>query len=123
VAVDDAVAAEIVDQQAAEVVAFVRATVNRLDVGDEEVEVVLGGSVLQSGNRRLLTGIETGLHELGANLLMRVARSRPLVGAVLTGLDRLGAGLEAYERARAELDRLTLGGDVTGDATAVPELP
>jgi N-acetylglucosamine kinase-like BadF-type ATPase len=123
VAVDDAVAAEIVDQQAAEVVAFVRATVNRLDVGDEEVEVVLGGSVLQSGNRRLLTGIETGLHELGANLLMRVARSRPLVGAVLTGLDRLGAGLEAYERARAELDRLTLGGDVTGDAAAVPELP
>jgi N-acetylglucosamine kinase-like BadF-type ATPase len=120
----DGVAGEIVDRQAAEVVAYVRAAANRLDLVDEEVEVVLGGSVLQSGNRRLLSGIETGLRDVGPRLSAMVARSRPIVGAVLTGLDRLGAGPDAYVRARDELDRATASvGDVTGDAAAVAELP
>jgi N-acetylglucosamine kinase-like BadF-type ATPase len=120
----DPVAAEIVDRQAAEVVAFVRAAVTRLGVVEDEVEVVLGGGVLQSGNRRLLGGIETGLREVGPRLSMRVARSRPIVGAALTALDRLGAPPEAGARAREELDRATsaLRGDVTGDTTAVGEL-
>jgi N-acetylglucosamine kinase-like BadF-type ATPase len=123
-AANDAVAAAIVDRQAAEVVAFVRAAVNRLDLGDEEVEVVLGGSVLQSGNQRLLAGIEAGLHDVGPWLLVEVARSRPIVGAVLVGLDRLGAPREAAARAREELDRATASvGDVAGDPAAVPELP
>jgi N-acetylglucosamine kinase-like BadF-type ATPase len=121
----DAVAAEIVDRQAAEVVAFVRAAANRLEVVDDEVEVVLGGGVLQSGNERLLGGIEAGLREVGPHLLMRVASSRPIVGAALAGLDRLGAGADAYGRAREELDRATasLVGDVAGHAAAVPKLP
>ena len=120
----DAVAGEIVDRQAAEVVAFVRAAVNRLDLVGDDTEVVLGGSVLQSGNRRLLAGIEAGLREVSPRLSAVVARSRPIVGAVLTGLDRLGAGPAAYERAREELDRATASvGDVTGDAAPVPEHP
>ncbi|HKS78940.1 MAG TPA: BadF/BadG/BcrA/BcrD ATPase family protein [Gaiellaceae bacterium] len=120
----DAVAAGIVDRQAAEVVAFVRAAVNRLDLAGEDAEVVLGGGVLQAGNARLLDGIEAGLHEVGPRLSITVARSRPIVGAVLLGLDRLEAGPDAHARAREELDRATaaLGGDVAGDATAVAEL-
>jgi N-acetylglucosamine kinase-like BadF-type ATPase len=120
----DEVAGDIVDRQGAEVVAFVRAAVNRLDLAGEEVDVVLGGSVLQSGNRRLLAGIEAGLREISRRLSPVVARSRPIVGAVLTGLDRLEATPGAYERAREELDRATASvGDVAGDAAAVPELP
>jgi N-acetylglucosamine kinase-like BadF-type ATPase len=125
----DAVAAEIVDRQAAEVVAYVRAAVKRLESADEEVEVVLGGGVLQSGDRRLLDGIAAGLREVGPRLSVRVARSRPIVGAVLAGLDRLEARADAYERAREELDRATQSaatpsvGDVTGDPAAVSELP
>jgi N-acetylglucosamine kinase-like BadF-type ATPase len=120
----DDVAGEIVDRQAAETVAYVRAAANRLDLGDEGVEVVLGGSVLQSGNLRLLAGIEAGLRQIGPGLSAVVARSRPIVGAVLTGLDRLGAGPEADARARDELDRAAASvGDVAGDAAAVPELP
>ena len=120
----DAVAAEIVDRQAAEVVAFVRAAVTRLELGNDDVEVVLGGGVLQSGNRRLLGGIEAGLREVGPHLIVRVASSRPIVGAALAGLDRLSAAPDAYERARRELDRATeSAGDVAGDAAAVPELP
>ena len=120
----DAVAGEIVDRQAAEVVAFVRAAVNRLDLAGEDAEVVLGGSVLQSGNKRLLAGIEAGLREVSPRLSPVVARSRPIVGAVLTGLDRLGASPDAYERARSELDSATESlGDVAGDPAAVSELP
>jgi N-acetylglucosamine kinase-like BadF-type ATPase len=119
----DEVAGGLVDLQAAEVVAYVRAALNRLELADEEVEVVLGGGVLQSGNRRLLGAIEGGLAEVGPRLSVRVARSRPIVGAVLTGLDRLGVGPDAYDRAREELDRATASvGYVAGDAAAVPEL-
>ena len=120
----DAVAAEIVDRQAAEVVAFVRAAVHRLGLAEDEVEVVLGGGVLQAGNARLLDGIEAGLREVGPGLLVHVATSRPIVGSVLLGLDRLGASPDAYERARGELDRATESvGDMAGDTPAVPELP
>jgi N-acetylglucosamine kinase-like BadF-type ATPase len=119
----DAAAGEIVDRLAAECVVFVRAAVTRLDLADEEVDVVLGGGLLQSGNGRLLGGIEAGLRQLGRRLSMRAARSRPIVGAVLVGLDRLGAASDAYRRARAELDSSMLGGDVAGDAAAVSELP
>ena len=124
VADTDAVAGEIVDRQAAEVVAFVRASVSQLDLVGEDTEVVLGGSVLQSGNRRLLASIETGLRDISPRLSAVVARSRPIVGAVLTGLDRLKAAPDAYERAREDLDRACASvGDVTGDAAAVSELP
>lgn len=121
----DTVAGAIVDRLTGEVVAFVRAAVNRLELADEDVEVVLGGSVLQSGNGRLLGGIEAGLREIGPRLSITVARSRPIVGAVLLGLDRLEAGADAHARAREELDRATaaLGGDVAGDPTPVAELP
>jgi N-acetylglucosamine kinase-like BadF-type ATPase len=120
----DPVAGELVDRQAGEVVAFVRAAANRLGLTNDEVEIVLGGSVLQSGNERLLDGIEAGLREIGPRLSMRVARSRPIVGAALLGLDRIGAGAEAYERVRDELDRaIGSGGDVAGDAATVTERP
>jgi hypothetical protein len=123
-AASDQVAGEIVDRQAAEVVAFVRAAANRLELAGENVGVVLGGSVLQSGNQRLLAGIEAGLREIGPNLAMHVASSRPIVGAALMALDRLGATPGAQARAREELDRATASvGHVAGDSAAVPELP
>jgi N-acetylglucosamine kinase-like BadF-type ATPase len=121
----DGAAGTIVDRLAAEVLAFVRAAVQRLGLVDDEVQVVLGGGLLQARNNRLLSGIETGLREIGPGLTAHVSQSRPIVGAVLEGLDRLEAGPDAYVRARAELDRATasLGGDVAGDAAAVAELP
>ena len=121
-AADDAVAAGIVDRQADAVVEFVRAAVARLALAGDEVEVVLGGSLLQAGNRRLLERIERGLREVGPQLTMRVARSRPIAGAALAGLDRLGAPPEAHARAREELDRAIASlGHVAGDTPPVAE--
>ena len=120
----DDVAGSIVDEVGAEVVANVRAALIRLDVRDQEVEVVLGGGLLQAGNARLLSGIEASLSETRERLVVRVASSRPIVGAALLALDWLGAPPAAKARAREELDRATasLGSDVTGDAAAGPEL-
>jgi N-acetylglucosamine kinase-like BadF-type ATPase len=119
----DAAAGEIVDRLAAECVALVRAAVDRLELADHKIEVVLGGGLLQAGNRRLLRGVEGGLREVGRHLSVEVARSRPIVGSVLAGLDRLGAERSAYARAREELDRATISvGNVTGDAAAVDKL-
>lgn len=116
----DPVAAEIVDRQAAEVVAMAGAALRRLELTQEPVDVVLGGGVLQSGNRRLLAGIEAGLGQVGPRLSVRVARSRPIAGAVLAGLDRLGASSEAQARAREELGRAIASlGHVAGDAAQV----
>lgn len=119
----DPVAGQIVDRLADECVALVRAAADQLGVAGEQVEVVLGGGLLQSGNRRLLDGIRAGLREVGQGLSMQVARSRPIVGAALAGLDRLGAGFAAGERARAELDReVSSLGDVARDAAPIREL-
>jgi N-acetylglucosamine kinase-like BadF-type ATPase len=120
----DQVAGELVDSQAAEVVAFVRAALNRLGLQHDEVETVLGGSVLQAGHQRLLDGIDAGLRDVGPRLVVRVVKSRPIIGAVFTGLDKLRAAPDAYERAREGLDRATASvGDVARDAATVAELP
>jgi N-acetylglucosamine kinase-like BadF-type ATPase len=102
-AADDPAAAEIVDRLAAEVVAFVRVTLERLELGDTPVEVLLGGGVLQSADGRLFEAIEEGLRDVGGELALRAASSPPIVGAALLALDELEAGPEAQARARREL--------------------
>ena len=103
VAETDLVAGEIVDRLAAEVVALARAALTRLDLADGPVEVVLGGGLLQSGNGRLLAGVEDGLRAFDDELVVRPSPYPPVVGAALVGIDQLGAPPEARERLRAEL--------------------
>jgi N-acetylglucosamine kinase-like BadF-type ATPase len=122
-AATDEVAAGILDRLAAECVAFVRAAVQRLGLAGEEVDVILGGGLLQAGNARLTGAIEVGLRDVGTGLVVRVATSRPIVGAAFAALDALGADAGAYTRLRAELDRAVGSlGQVTGDPAAVGEL-
>jgi N-acetylglucosamine kinase-like BadF-type ATPase len=99
----DAEAAAIVDRLAAEVVAFARVALDRLDLTAEPVEVLLGGGLLHSGDGRLLGAIEAGLREVGPQITARRTSSPPIVGAALLGLDRLGADPEAHNRVHREL--------------------
>lgn len=101
----DEVAGAIVDHLAAEVVALAGAALTRLHLADDEVDVVLGGSLLRSGNGRLHSGIADGLRAVGSRLRIRTPESPPVVGAALVGLDRVGAGDDARSRLRAELGR------------------
>jgi N-acetylglucosamine kinase-like BadF-type ATPase len=99
----DAVAAAILDRLAEEVVAFARATLVRLRLTGEAVEVLLGGGLMRGAGPGLLGAIEAGLRELGPAISARVVADPPVVGAALLGLDDLGAGAAAHERLRREL--------------------
>jgi N-acetylglucosamine kinase-like BadF-type ATPase len=99
----DAVAADIVDRVAREVVILARVALERLGLEQERTELLLGGGLLQSGDGRLTAAIESELRDLAPAVKVRTARSAPIVGAALLGLDELGAGEESQERLRREL--------------------
>jgi len=109
----DGVAASIVAQLAEEVVVLIRVALERLGMTDTPADVVLGGGLMQSGDARLISAVETGLHEVAPAATVQVASSPPVVGAALLGLDELGAGAEAQARARRELSE-RFGGIETG---------
>jgi N-acetylglucosamine kinase-like BadF-type ATPase len=99
----DAVAAELVDRVAAEVVAFARVAITRLGLAAEPVEVLLGGGLMRAAGPRLLEAIGAGLADVGPAITARVVDDAPIVGAALLGLDDLGAAPEAHARLRREL--------------------
>jgi N-acetylglucosamine kinase-like BadF-type ATPase len=102
-AADDAVAAEIVERLAAEVVTLARVALERLDLTHETVEVMLGGGLFRSRDPRLLAAIDRGLLGVGPGVSARVTDSPPIVGAALLGLDAVAADEQARDRLRAEL--------------------
>ena len=100
---DDAVAAEIVQRLAFEVVALARVALTRLDLTNEPVEVLLGGGVLQDVDGDLLGEITSGLQEVAPAVSVRPTASPAIVGAALLGLDKLGANGDVQARLRREL--------------------
>jgi N-acetylglucosamine kinase-like BadF-type ATPase len=102
-AADDAIAAEIVQRLATEVVALARVALTRLGLASEPVEVLLGGGVLQDVDGDLLAAIDAGLREVAPAVTVRPTASPAIVGAALLGLDELGVGEREQVRARREL--------------------
>lgn len=94
----DMVAQQLVDRQADEVAAYVRACTSRLQL-EGAVDIVLGGSILRAQHPRLMEHIHTqvliGLP--GAQLLTPVCE--PVVGAVLLAMEAAGATESAKRRA------------------------
>ncbi|MFI5687111.1 N-acetylglucosamine kinase [Streptomyces sp. NPDC051636] len=97
----DAVARAVVDRLAEEVVTMATVALSRLDLLDEETPVLLGGGVLTAGHAQLEDGIRDLLSARAPKAVPRVVTASPVLGAALLGLDRLGAGAQAGNRARA----------------------
>ena len=108
---DDAVAAEIVDRLASEVVALSRVALERLDLGEQPCELLLGGGLLQAGDGRLLERIEEEMRGVSPAIAVHRATSPPIVGAVLLALDSLDATPEAQARAREQVGRSAGGAE------------
>jgi N-acetylglucosamine kinase-like BadF-type ATPase len=102
-AAGDAVAAGIRDRLVDEIVALARATVTRLGLTNDAVEIVVGGGLMRGADSELLGRIDAGLRRVGPNLRLRRTSLPPVVGAALLALDEVGAGPEAQERVRSEL--------------------
>lgn len=100
-AAGDRVASALVDRLADEVVAMASVALDRLGLLDEEVPVLLGGSVLAARHSRLDERIGALLAERAPKALIRVVAQPPVLGAGLLGLDHLGAAPGVHDTLRA----------------------
>ena len=107
----DPVAAEIVDHLAAEVVALARTALQRLELDDRPVEVLLGGGLMRGSDSPVVEKIRAELGELGRGITVRVTGWPPVVGAALLGLDELAVPPEAQARVRTEVRAAAAGGN------------
>ncbi len=98
----DPVALSLVDRQAEEIVAYVRACLRRLGLSGA-VPVVLGGGILQAGHPRLLAGIAAGVAGLNPQAYLVQVTQPPLLGAALLALDHAGASPAALAAAATAL--------------------
>ena len=99
----DDVAAGIAERLVSEAIAFVRVTLERLGLGSEPTDVVLGGGLFQNDAAWLVERIAERLAAVAPAASVRLVASPPIVGAALLGLDELGAPAAAQQRARLEL--------------------
>ncbi|WP_103507257.1 N-acetylglucosamine kinase [Streptomyces sp. SM13] len=98
----DPVAGALVERLAEEVVAMASVALNRLGLLEEEVPVLLGGSVLAARHPQLNDRIAELLAARAPKAEVRVVSEPPVLGAALLGLDRTGAGPKARRRLRAQ---------------------
>ena len=99
----DAVAGGIVDRLADELVAMTLALVRRLRLARRDVDVVLGGGLLQSSEPRLLDRVRGGILAGAPHARDAALALPPLAGAAVLGLEASGAGPAAAEAARRAL--------------------
>jgi N-acetylglucosamine kinase-like BadF-type ATPase len=114
---DDAVAASIVARLVEEVAAFIRVAAARLGLESDDVEVVLGGGLLQHAAPDLVAEIAARVHEAVPRAVVRPTAVSAIFGSALLALDELGAGEDAKRRLRAELEEQRVPvsiGDVDG---------
>jgi N-acetylglucosamine kinase-like BadF-type ATPase len=107
----DPVSRAIVDRQADEVVAMAGAAIRRLRLRNLDPEVVLGGSVFRARDPRFFGRIEQGIVSIAPAARVSILAAPPVLGAVLLGMDRVGARPSAYRRIRAALTERRLSAD------------
>ncbi len=96
----DAPAIEAVTLLADEVATMITAMVGRLGVEGEDVEVVLGGGVFDSGYRGFAEHVESRVRAVAPRARFRPLDAAPVLGAALLGLDAIGAPDRAEDRLR-----------------------
>ncbi|EDY53197.1 kinase [Streptomyces clavuligerus] len=106
-AAGDPVARYLVRRLGQEVVAMATVALTRLGLLDEEVPVLLGGSVLAARHPELDGHITTLLAAKAPKALPQVVTAPPVLGAALLGFDHTGAPAEARARLR---EHYTSGG-------------
>ncbi|MEW2398504.1 BadF/BadG/BcrA/BcrD ATPase family protein [Streptomyces sp. NPDC046862] len=97
----DPVARALVDRLAEEVVTMATVALTRLDLLGEETPVLLGGGVLAARHPRLDIRVRELLAARAPKAVPQVVTARPVLGAALLGLDRVGAGDGVHARVRA----------------------
>lgn len=97
----DAVARDLVDRAATEVVTTAAALLRRLDLVDVTADVVLGGSVFRAEGTLLIDAVKDRLSACAPKARIIVPDVEPVVGAFFCGLDMSGILVNEEMRARA----------------------
>jgi N-acetylglucosamine kinase-like BadF-type ATPase len=88
-AASDPVARAIIDRMADEVAGMAVAMIRRLRLVRLDPDVVLAGGVMRATDRLFLARIEATVHRVAKRARVRRVAARPVLGAVLIGLDIL----------------------------------
>lgn len=107
-AAGDQVAGAIVDRLADELVAMTAGVIRRLRLVRRNVDVVLGGGLLQAGDTRLVDRVRAGILAVAPRARVLPLRLPPITGAALLGLEAIGAGPAARHTARLQVARALL---------------
>jgi N-acetylglucosamine kinase-like BadF-type ATPase len=108
----DPVARALVDRLGAELLDYVRATVERLGLAGEAFPVVIGGGLLRADTGGVVrAAVAEGLAAIAPRATLTLSATPPIVGAALLGLDDLGASAAAQRRLR----------NAYSDGAAVPQ--
>jgi N-acetylglucosamine kinase-like BadF-type ATPase len=102
----DGPAAEAAGLLADEVTAMATAAITRLDVADDEVEVVLGGGIFDSVYTGFTQRVTEGVRSVAPRAVFRRLDAPPVLGAALLGLDALGSPEGSAGRLRVGAGRL-----------------
>ncbi|GAA0919280.1 N-acetylglucosamine kinase [Nonomuraea longicatena] len=97
----DAVALALVCRLAAEIAVMAEVCLRRLELLETPAEVVLGGGVVAARDPLLTRLLDAELAVRAPKARPVISDVRPIVGAALGGLDRMGAPEAAKERLRA----------------------
>ncbi|MFD1930374.1 N-acetylglucosamine kinase [Nonomuraea mangrovi] len=100
-AAGDAIARSLVERMAEEIVVMAEVCLRRLELLETPTEVVLGGGVLRARHPMLSELLDERFAVRAPQAKPVVADVPPIVGAALSGLDRIGASEEAKTRLRA----------------------
>lgn len=93
----DEVAQSLVDRQAEEIGAYVRACARQLHLSGS-VDVVLGGGILQARNHRLMAAIKHEVDGVLPEAQLRTPRVPPVVGALVLAMNGAGTDAAVLER-------------------------
>lgn len=99
----DAVATALVDRLGDEVAAYIAAALSELELTGSSVPVVLGGSILAARHEEFEERIRSRVRAVAPRVDFVHVSEPPILGAVLLGLDAVGAADESKERVRTAL--------------------
>jgi N-acetylglucosamine kinase-like BadF-type ATPase len=99
----DAVARQLVDRLAGEVVLMATRALADLGFAERPVRVLLGGGMLRAGDGRLYEEVVARLSRAAPHARPTAVEEPPVLGAALDALEAAGAGPAAAGRLRAEL--------------------
>jgi N-acetylglucosamine kinase-like BadF-type ATPase len=99
----DEIAGSLLDRQGDEIALMAASCIERLELEDRRVPVVLGGGVIAARHPRLMAVVQATLERRVPMAFIEHVADAPIIGAALLALESAGADATALLRARDEL--------------------